>query len=128
MKIDEIGPLLYGKHWQTPLAKAMGFTNMTLYRWTQDGIPPDRIPLVKDTIQRRYHELYTANNGGIRPYDLAHLIWPFAARARVSELTGVSLATLSRAGSDWRPWADTIEGVRRQMLADVQTWAAKQEV
>lgn len=33
MTIHDIGSLLYGPHWQTPLADALGVTSRTVRRW-----------------------------------------------------------------------------------------------
>jgi len=61
--IHEVAPLLYGPHWQTPLAEALGVTRRTVQRWAAEEWEPrpKTWEKVLDLIVRRFAQLGVAS-------------------------------------------------------------------
>lgn len=57
--VREVGPLLYGEQWQSPLARALGVSVRTVQRWAADrSVPPAGVRAeLEALVKRRRAEL-----------------------------------------------------------------------
>jgi hypothetical protein len=120
MKIDEYGRMLYGDNWQTPTAKALGVTKMTVWRWhTQQGgaVPSRYWDAAQAHAVDRMTQLQSAANLSTR--EMAAAVWPYGTRARMAELVSVSPATLSRY-ADWSSWHRHIDAARQLQIQEIR--------
>lgn len=62
MTLNEVGPLLYGPLWQTPLAQALGVQVRTVQRWAAGEFKPKPATwaAIRDLLHERQHELADA--------------------------------------------------------------------
>lgn len=125
MNLHEIGPMLYGPYWQTPFAKAMHVTNMTVHRWLITKPPAERNQEIRHVAIDRRQKLVDA--GELRAREMAAAMWKTGAATRVAELTGFSRVTVNK-DPDWQRWRDQIDGKRMEFIRGIDAWLSRHDV